>query len=114
MSIDTREELINALREACVIEHGLMVQYLYTALTMRRSTQDGLTNDQQVDARRWQAALLDVAHDEMVHLSMVCHILMAIGGVPRLGRPNLPQDQNYYPFKFDLIPFSDLAGRRSG
>ena len=109
MSIDTREELINALREACVIEHGLMVQYLYTALTMRRSTRDGLTNEQQVYARRWQASLLKVAHEEMVHLSMVCHIIMAIGGVPKLGRPNIPQDQDYYPFKFDLIPFSDLA-----
>ena len=109
MSIDTREELINALREACVIEHGLMVQYLYAALTMRRTTRDGLTTEQQVHARRWQAALLGVAHDEMVHLSMVCHILMAIGGVPKLDRPNLPQDQDYYPFKFDLIPFSDMA-----
>lgn len=109
MSIDTREELVNALREACVIEHGLMVQYLYTALTIRRSARDGLTNSQQVHARRWQAALLRVAHEEMVHLSMVCHVLMAIGGVPKLGRPNLPQNQDYYPFKFDLIPFSDLA-----
>ena len=28
MTIDTREELIGALREASEIEHGLLVQYL--------------------------------------------------------------------------------------
>ena len=109
MTIDTREELINALREACEIEHGLMVQYLYTALTMRRSSNDGLSPAEQVLARQWQAAILSVAEDEMYHLAMVCQLLSAIGGVPKFHRPNMPKETGYYPFKFDLVPFSDTA-----
>jgi hypothetical protein len=43
MMIDTREELINALYVACEIEHSLLVQYLYTAMPMKRGLDEGLT-----------------------------------------------------------------------
>jgi hypothetical protein len=36
--IDTREEMIYALNEAAEIEHGLMIQYLFAALTMKKLT----------------------------------------------------------------------------
>jgi hypothetical protein len=36
--IDTREEMIYALNEAAEIEHGLMIQYLFAALTRRKKT----------------------------------------------------------------------------
>ena len=33
---DTREELINVLHDACEIELGLLVQYLYAALSLKK------------------------------------------------------------------------------
>ena len=39
--IDTREELINALSEAAELEHGLMVQYLFAAFSIKRGTDEG-------------------------------------------------------------------------
>ena len=46
--IDNREELIDALTEASEIEHGLMIQYLYAAFTMKRELGEGLTTRQQM------------------------------------------------------------------
>ena len=53
--IDNREELIDALTEASEIEHGLMVQYLYAALTMKRELSEGRTMRQQMLNRQWLA-----------------------------------------------------------
>ena len=43
LHINTREELINALHEAIQIEHGLMLQYLYAALSCKRFPMKGST-----------------------------------------------------------------------
>jgi hypothetical protein len=51
--IDTREELINALYEAAELEHGLMVQYLFAALTMKKRLDEGITGSQQELTRKW-------------------------------------------------------------
>ena len=107
--IDTREELIAALHEASEIEHGLLVQYLFAALSLKKRLDEGLTAPQQALVRDWEGALLRVAVDEMGHLGTVCNLLTAIGGAPRLSRPNFPLDVGYYPFSFELVPFSDRA-----
>ena len=39
MAIDSREELIGALHEAAEIEHGLMIQYLFPALSLRKDAE---------------------------------------------------------------------------
>lgn len=110
--ITTREELINALHEASELEHGLLVQYLYAALSMKKRLDEGLTTRQQMLCRKWEAAILRVAHEEMGHLGTVCSLLAAIGSGPRFKRPNMPKAQGYYPFAFDLLPFSDEALHR--
>ena len=108
--IDTREELINALTEAAEIEHGLLVQYLFAAFSLKRRLDEGITPSEQALISDWEGIILGVARDEMKHLGMVCNLLGAIGGAPRFGRPNFPQPaKKYYPWDFDLIPFSDEA-----
>jgi hypothetical protein len=109
MTIDTREELINALHEASEIEHGLMIQYLFGALSLKKSMQEGLSAPEAQLVRGWEALILSVARDEMGHLGTVCNLLSAIGAPPRFTRPNFPKVTGYYPFAFDLVPFSDDA-----
>ena len=109
MTIDTREELINALHEASEIEHGLMIQYLFGALSLKKTMEEGLSAPHARMVRAWEALILSVARDEMGHLGTVCNLLSAIGAPPRFTRPNFPKVTGYYPFAFDLVPFSDDA-----
>jgi hypothetical protein len=109
MAIDTREELINALHEACEIEHSLLVQYLYAALSVKKRLDEGLTTHQQRLVRDWQARMLVIAREEMGHLGIACNLLAAIGAPAKLDRPAMPRGTGYYPFSFDLLPFSDEA-----
>jgi hypothetical protein len=107
--IDTREELTVALHEAAELEHGLMIQYLFPAFSMKKRLDEGLTAPQQRCARSWEATILHVAVEEMGHLGTVCNLLASIGEGPHFNRPNFPQRSGYYPFDFDLVPFSDEA-----
>jgi hypothetical protein len=106
--IDTREELINALYEAAELEHGLMVQYLFAALTMKKRLDEGITGSQQELTRKWEGQILTIAREEMAHLGTVCNLLFAIGSPPHFKRPNFPLEADkYYPFSFTLTRFSD-------
>lgn len=109
MAIDTREELINALAEAAEIEHGLLIQYLFSGFTVKKRAEEGLTAPQLAASRRWQGIIFRVAVEEMGHLGTVCNLHSAIGVAPHFSRPNFPQETGYYPFPFDLVPFSDEA-----
>jgi hypothetical protein len=109
MAIDTREELINALAEAAEIEHGLLIQYLFAALCMKKRPDEGLAPQQLAACRQWQGVIFGVAVEEMGHLGTVCNLHSAIGVDPHFSRPNFPQQTGYYPFPFDLVPFSDEA-----
>jgi hypothetical protein len=106
--IDTREELINALSEAAELEHGLLVQYLFAAFSIKRRLDEGITPVQQVLLVDWEETILKVAHEEMYHLASVCNLLSAIGGASQFDRPNFPQPmKSYYPFDFQLERFND-------
>jgi hypothetical protein len=110
--IDTREELIDALTEASELEHGLLIQYLFAALSLKKRADEGLSPEEQELVRDWEGQILRIARDEMGHLGTACNLLAAIGAAPRLGRPNFPQPATpgtpgYYPFDFELAPFSD-------
>ncbi|AXS41001.1 hypothetical protein D1F64_14410 [Breoghania sp. L-A4] len=107
MTIDTREELINALHVACEIEHSLLIQYLYAGFSMKRSLDEGLSAKQQQLLRAWQGSVYQIAREEMGHLGIACNLLSAIGSGPKMGRRSLPSDTGYFPFPFDLIPFGD-------
>jgi hypothetical protein len=106
-TLDTRTELIYALNEAAELEQGFMIQYLFTAMTMKKRLDERITGKQQELIRQWESQILSVAREEMAHLGMVCNLLSAIGGAPHFERPNFPQKGvDYYPFDFILSPFS--------
>jgi rubrerythrin len=95
--IDTREELINALTEAAELEHGLLCQYLFAALSMKKDPTEGATAAQLELIRSWETHILRVAREEMAHLGTVTNLLTAIGGAPLFRRPNFPQPSRYFP-----------------
>jgi hypothetical protein len=116
--IDTREELMIALTEASELEHGLLAQYLFAAYSMKKSATEGLSHAQFEKVRAWERAILGVAREEMAHLGSVCNMLTAVGGTPRLGRPNFPQGRqgpfarlrdSAYPFDFQLERFGESS-----
>jgi N-dimethylarginine dimethylaminohydrolase len=75
--IDTRDELVNALSEAAELEHGLLVQYLFAAFSMKRRTGESITPIQQALLVDRESTILRVAHGEMYHLASVCNLLSA-------------------------------------
>ena len=94
--LDTREELLLALQEAAELEHGLMVQYLYAALTLKTAAGDGLTTDQLVMVRAWRRTLSTIARQEMGHLGTVQNFLSTLGGGPHFSIPRFPMPAKYY------------------
>jgi hypothetical protein len=116
--IESRADLIHALTEASELEHGLLLQYLFAAFSMRRHAGVGLTLCQAEVVREWEAAILKVAQEEMAHLGTVSNLLTAIGGAPHFRRPNFPVPNRYFRMddpdgegparflEFALTPFS--------
>ena len=46
LTVDTREELVYLLGQACEIEHGLICEYLYAQFSLKRGPDEGLTEAQ--------------------------------------------------------------------
>lgn len=94
--ITTRAQLIDALRLASELEHGLMAQYLFAAYSLKRYNYEGLAPEQVERVRRWASLITLVARQEMEHLGLALNLLSAIGGTPSFSRPNMPQRLDYY------------------
>jgi len=94
--ITTRAELIDALRVAAELEHGLMAQYLFAVYSMKRYTYEDLDPVQLEYVRRWSSSITLIARQEMEHLGLALNLLSAIGGTPSFTRPNMPQRRDYY------------------
>jgi hypothetical protein len=103
-----RRRLVALLTEAAELEHALMCQYLYAALSMKRRVEEGVTWQQLELMRRWEASIMLVARQEMEHLGLVCNLLTAIGEAPWLTRPNLPLAPRHYDLEVRL-EFERLA-----
>ena len=105
-AITTRAQLIDALRLAAELEHGLMCQYLFAAYSLKRypyERWDGpekkteiLTEAELECVRRWAMKITLIARQEMEHLGLALNMLSAIGGTPSFSRPNMPQRESYY------------------
>ncbi len=94
----TRQDLLRQLAVASELEHGLCLQYLFTAASMKDSIgEGGLTETELLHVRAWKASLNFIASQEMLHLAQACNLLAAVGGAPHLRRPNFPQRPGYYP-----------------
>jgi hypothetical protein len=108
MVIATRDQLAGALTVAAELEHGLLIQYLFAAYSLKKSPAEGITAAQADTCRIWEGRILQVARDEMAHLANVCNLLSAIGEAPHLLRPNFPQQVHpSLPFVFELTKFSE-------
>src|SRR5215471_7189959 len=113
LTVDTREELVYLLGQACEIEHGLMCEYLYAQFSLKRGLDEGLTEAQLVRVQAWEAALISVIKQEMLHLALATNILTAIGAAPHFERPNFPILSRWYPegVQIALVAFGEQALR---
>ncbi|TME44771.1 MAG: hypothetical protein E6I56_11235 [Chloroflexi bacterium] len=84
--IETREELVYLLGEACEIEHGLLCEYLYAQFSLKRSGDEGVSPNELEHMQAWETTLIDIAKQEMLHLALATNILTAVGAAPN-SRP---------------------------
>ena len=106
--INNRSELIAWLEEAAELEQSLMLQYLFAAYSLKKTTAEGITDSETELTRRWESLMLHVARQEMAHLAMVSNLLLAVGGRPHFTRPSMPQPAlGYRPFPFTLQRLCD-------
>lgn len=104
----SREGLIHMLYEAAELEHNLMCTYLYAAFSLKSGEAEGLSSSEAERVASWRRRILDVAIDEMGHLTAVWNITAALGGAPRFGRGNFPLDPGMLPAQVvvRLAPFN--------
>jgi hypothetical protein len=111
--VESREELVYLLGEACEIEHSLLCEYLYAQFSLKRSTAEGLNPEQLARIQAWELTMIDVIKQEMLHLTLATNILTAIGAAPHFERPNFPILSRWYPpdVQIALVPFGERALR---
>lgn len=97
------DHLVMLLHIGAEIEHGLMVQYLYSAYSLGG---EQVPEEHRPTVKRWQDSILAVAKEEMGHLLTVQNILTLLGAPVNLDREDYPWDIQYYPFKFKLEPLT--------
>lgn len=114
MEINSREELVGALMAAAELEHGLLCQYVFAAVSLKQHPDEGISWPQLELVRDWKRTLLEVSRQEMAHLGTVCNLLTAVGGPPHFMRVNFPQAAIYFPedAPFVLEAFGEPALRR--
>lgn len=90
-----------------------MCEYLFAAFSMKRGPSEGLSSKQLKAVRRWERSISKVATQEMMHLSLVNNMLVAIGAAPYFYRPNFPHPSSYFPpnIQLALLPFGERALR---
>ncbi|MDQ1391728.1 MAG: hypothetical protein QOF30_705 [Acidimicrobiaceae bacterium] len=113
MIVESREELVYLIGEACEIEHGLMCQYLYAQFSLKRTPEEGVSPEQLARVKIWEATLIDVIKQEMLHLALATNLLTAVGAAPHFERPNFPILSRWYPsgVQIALLPFGERALR---
>jgi ferritin-like protein len=111
LRVEHREELVWLLAQACELEHGLMCEYLFAQFTLKRSADEGLSLEQLAKVATWEAVLVEVTKQEMLHLALATKLLTAIGAAPHLHRPNFPILSRWYPtgVRVALLRFGERA-----
>jgi CDGSH-type Zn-finger protein/uncharacterized Fe-S cluster protein YjdI len=106
--LNDREAVLHALYEAAELEHNLMCTYLYAAFSLKDSEGEGLSAQEVELVKGWRRILIEVAIEEMGHLTAVWNITSALGASPRIGRNNFPIDPGYLPARIvaKLAPFN--------
>ncbi|ODG99862.1 hypothetical protein A4S05_36045 [Nostoc sp. KVJ20] len=113
--VKTREDLLYLLSQAAELEHSLACQYLFTAFSLKESTNEGVSQAQLNKINRWRRTIINgIAVEEMLHLALASNLLTAIGGAPYFRRANFPQAKTYTSLKlsFKLAPFNETTLNR--
>lgn len=74
--------LRDALQQAVMLEHATIPAYLYALYSIRP---DSLTADRNLEV---YSLLRSVVLEEMVHMSLACNVLNAVGGHPVIDHPD--------------------------
>ena len=113
LRIESREQLVYLLTQASELEHGLMCEYLFAMFSLKRSTAEGVTEEQLGRILAWEGAITEVVMQEMLHLALATNLLTAIGAPPHFSRPNFPILSGWYPdgVQIALVPFGERALR---
>ena len=96
------------LESAAEIEHALMVQYLYSAYSLKNERELS-DQDHRAAVRAWRGVLLAIAREEMGHLMSVQNMLMLFRLPPNFEREDFPPRKDIYPFKLHLQPASQVS-----
>lgn len=95
--IRTRADLLHYLTEAAEVEHNLMCTYLYAVFGLKRSTDEGLSEEEALAVEAWRSIIMGVAIEEMTHLALVSNLFCALGARPHFDRPNFPVYPGTHP-----------------
>lgn len=108
-------ELVRLLVEGAGLEHSLMAAYLYSLFSIKekyRKVQGNLAEHSYLDhspvgrggteVLRQKDSFLEVALEEMQHLSLVNGFLVELGAAPNFNPHTFPFTSDIYPFELDL------------
>jgi chromopyrrolic acid synthase len=128
--IQTRDQLVVALRHAAELEVAVMLQYIYAGYSIpnyatgEEYVRQGLWTDKQLhlacgddkEVRDYgmRGVLLEVSHEEMIHFLMVNNILMAMGEPFYPAIPNFSEINKSFPIEVDfaLEPLNAISIQR--
>jgi hypothetical protein len=129
-SIQTREELVAALKQAAELETAVMLQYIFAGysvpnyVTGKEYVRQGLWTLEQLhlacgdgkEVRDYgmRGVLLEVSREEMIHFLLVNNILMAIGEPFYPAVPDFSQLNKRFPIDVDfaLEPLNAISLQR--
>lgn len=100
----TLEQLQRLLIRAGQLEHVLLCAYLFTGYSLKQDPEEGgiEPGEQLAATQAWKNAVIGVAVQEMLHLSLASNLLAAVGGQPNFSRRALPPEQSRKMLGMDL------------
>ncbi|NJR18205.1 MAG: isovaleryl-CoA dehydrogenase [Calothrix sp. CSU_2_0] len=117
-TIQTRNQLVTALKQAAELEVAVMLQYIYAGysvpnyVTGQEYVKRGLWTPQQLELAcgdgkevhnyGMRGVLLEISREEMIHFLMVNNILMAIGEPFYPAVPNWQELNGRFPIDIDF------------
>jgi hypothetical protein len=98
------EALYAPLQNAVELEHSTIPLYFTAYISIKPSATDAMAFI--------RSTVQSIFVEEMLHMAIVCNILNAIGGQPRINKPDfIPQHPGHLPmvgeFEVHLAPFSE-------
>lgn len=95
-----------------MLEHSLMIQYLYSAYCISTDFVPeqikGTEKEKEYKKKQagWKEVILGIAKEEMGHFVSVQNVLRFLGFPLNFGRQDFPWDSQLQPFPFELERFS--------